>query len=157
MGIKEVREYFRAMGMEERIMELEASTATVPEAAAAHGVQPGQIGKTLSFKVDDEPILIVVAGDVKVANAKYKAFFSKKAKMLSADEVLEYTGHAVGGVCPFGLPVDMPVYLDISLKRFDEVIPAAGSHNSSIRLSIVELERYSGFREWVDVCRTLAG
>jgi len=155
MGIKEVREYFRGRGMEGRIMELKTSTATVPLAAAAHGVQPGQIGKTLSFKVGDESLLIVVAGDVKIANAKYKARFSKKAKMLSADEVLEYTGHAVGGVCPFGLPEEMPVYLDVSLKRFDEVIPAAGSSDSSIRLSIAELEEYSGFREWVDVCKSV--
>ncbi len=153
MALKQVRAFFRNLGIEERIMELDVSTATVAEAALAHSVRPGQIGKTLSFRIEDESLLIVVSGDVKIANAKYKARFSKKAKMLNADEVLRYTGHAIGGVCPFGLPGGIPVYLDKSLKRFKEVIPAAGSHNSSIRLTIKELEQYSGFQDWVDVCK----
>ena len=133
-------------------MELNEPTPTVATAAAAHGVEPGRIGKTLSFKLDGGPILIVTAGDAKISNAKYKARFAKKARMLSAEEVVEHTGHPVGGVCPFGLPKRLPVYLDASLRRFEESIPAAGSLNSSIRLTLEELERYSGAVEWVDVC-----
>ncbi len=152
MAIEQVKNYFKEFGQEHRIMELDESTATVATAAAAHGVEPGQIGKTLSFKLEEEPILIVTAGDAKISNSKYKARFSKKAKMLNAEEVLEHTGHPVGGVCPFGLPKKLPVYLDISLRRFEEVIPAAGSLNSSIKLTLEELEDYSNALEWVDVC-----
>ncbi len=153
MSIEAVRAYFARKNMENRIMELEQTTATVADAALAHSVEPGQIAKTLSFKLDETPILIVTAGDAKIANARYKARFGTKAKMLNAEEVLEHTGHAVGGVCPFGLKKTLAVYLDESLRRFTEVIPAAGSHNSSIRLSIAELEKYSAVTEWVDVCR----
>jgi prolyl-tRNA editing enzyme YbaK/EbsC (Cys-tRNA(Pro) deacylase) len=152
MALKEVLSYFSELNMEDRVLELASTTATVPDASLAHGVPPGQIGKTLSFKIDSEPILIVVAGDAKISNKKYKARFSAKARMLNADEVAEHTGHPVGGVCPFGLPGEIAVYLDISLKRFDEVIPAAGSHNSSIKLSLDELERYSNAQGWIDVC-----
>ena len=109
--------------------------------------------KTLSFKIDDTPILIVVAGQAKIDNKKYKGYFSKKAKMLNKDEALEFTGHAIGGVCPFGLKQPMDVYLDISLKKHTEVIPAAGDKYSSIRLTIDELEKYSNCKAWIDVCK----
>lgn len=154
MALDEVVSYFSKWDMEDRIMELELTTATVDDASVAHGVAPGQIGKTLSFKIGDIPILIVVAGDTKISNKKYKNRFSTKARMLSADEVVEYTGHRIGGVCPFGLPNEIEVYLDVSLKRFKEVIPAAGSSNSSIRLNLEELEKFSNSRDWIDVCET---
>ena len=142
--------------MEGRIMELEFTTATVADASLAHGVVEGQIGKTLSFRCGEELILIVVAGDAKISNKKYKSHFSRKAKMLSAEEVLNYTGHPVGGVCPFGLPRKLNVYLDVSLQRFQEVIPAAGSHNSSIKLSIEELTRFSDSKGWIDVSEIIS-
>lgn len=153
MSLEAVRDYFSEFGMEDRVMVLEHSTATVEEAARAHGVDPDQIGKTLSFKLDGNPILIVVAGKAKIDNKKYKARFSKKAKMLSKDEALEHTGHAIGGVCPFGLIKPVDVYLDVSLKKHAEVIPAAGDRHSSIRLTIEELETYANCKEWIDVCK----
>ena len=153
MSVEAVIEYFSQFNMEDRVMVLADSTATVEEAAKAHGVDPDQIGKTLSFKLNEEPILIVVAGKAKIDNKKYKNCFSKKAKMLNKDEVLKYTGHAIGGVCPFSLPNPIDVYLDISLKRHSEIIPAAGDSFSSIRLKIVELEKYSNYKNWVDVCK----
>ena len=153
MSVEAVKKYFSKYSMDDRVMVLADSTATVEEAAKAHGVDPDQIGKTLSFKLNEEPILIVVAGEARIDNKKYKKCFSKKAKMLNQDEVLEYTGHAIGGVCPFGLPKIIDVYLDISLKRHSEIIPAAGDSFSSIRLSMAELERYSNYKNWVDVCK----
>ena len=153
MSTQAVIEYFSQYNMDQRVMVLEASTATVEEAAQAHGVDPDQIGKTLSFKLGETPILIVVAGKAKIDNKKYKAYFSKKAKMLSKDEALEHTGHAVGGVCPFGLKHPMDVYLDVSLKAHSEIIPAAGDRNSSIRLTLNELETYSNCKDWIDVCK----
>ncbi len=153
MSLDAVKTYFAKFGMEERIMVLSQSTATVDEAAAAHGVDPDQIGKTLSFKLDEGPILIVVAGRARIDNKKYKQVFSKKAKMLSRDEALAYTGHGIGGVCPFGLPGPVDVFLDVSLKAHREIIPAAGDTNASIRLTLEELERYSNAKGWVDVCQ----
>ena len=153
MSVEAVIEYFSQFNMNDRVMVLADSTATVEEAAKAHGVDPDQIGKTLSFKLNEEPILIVVAGKAKIDNKKYKNCFSKKAKMLNKDEVLKYTGHAIGGVCPFGLPNPIDVYLDISLKKHSEIIPAAGDSFSSIRLKIVELEKYSKYKNWIDVCK----
>lgn len=153
MSLEAVKEYFSEYQMDHRIMVLDTSTATVEEAALAHGVDQDQIGKTLSFKLDDKPILIVVAGKAKIDNQKYKSTFSKKAKMLDRQEALDYTGHAIGGVCPFGLKNPVDVYLDISLKRHQEIIPAAGDQNSSIRLTLYELEKYSNCKEWVDVCK----
>lgn len=153
MSLEAVREYFSEFKMDHRIMVLETSTATVEEAAEAHQVDPDQIGKTLSFKLEGRPILIVVAGTAKIDNKKYKSHFSKKAKMLKPEEALEHTGHAIGGVCPFGLKEPMDVYLDISLKKHQEIIPAAGDHKSSIRLTLEELERYANSKGWVDVCR----
>ena len=153
MSLEAVIEYFSEYNMAHRVMVLEKSTATVEEAARAHGVDPDQIGKTLSFKIDEIPILIVVAGKAKIDNKKYKGHFSKKAKMLSKDEVLEHTGHNIGGVCPFGLNKPIDVYLDVSLKKHKKVIPAAGDRYASIRLTAEELEKYSNCKEWVDVCK----
>ncbi|KAE9634926.1 MAG: YbaK/prolyl-tRNA synthetase associated region [Defluviitaleaceae bacterium] len=153
MAIEKVREYFSQWGMEDRILEFDVSSATVELASQAVGCEPKRIAKTLSFMVDGKPILIVVAGDARIDNAKYKAQFSAKAKMLTPDQVLELVGHAVGGVCPFGIPDDVMVYLDKSLKRFETVFPACGSSNSAIELSIEELEKYSNYSAWVDVCR----
>lgn len=153
MAIERVREYFDQFGMTDRIREFDESSATVAEAAHAVGCEPAHIAKTLSFKVGDQPILIVAAGDAKVANPKYKARFGAKAKMLTPDEAVEMVGHAVGGVCPFGINDGVRVFLDESLKRFDTVYPAAGSGNSAIGLTLDELERYSGSEAWVDVCK----
>lgn len=153
MAIEKVWTYFREHGMAERIQEFDVSSATVELATKALHCEPQRIAKTLSFMVGDEAILIVTVGDAKVDNPKYKAKFGKKAKMLSADEVETLVGHAVGGVCPFAVNEGVKVYLDMSLKRFDTVLPACGSSNSAIELSIPELEEYSGYREWVDVCK----
>jgi len=153
MSIEKVRAYFRQFDMEERILEFPVSSATVELAAQAVGCAPQRIAKTLSFMVDKMPILIVAAGDAKIDNPKYKARFSQKAKMLSFDQAAELIGHAVGGVCPFAVNEGVRVYLDESLKRFGTVFPACGSSNSAIELTIPELERYSGFECWIDVCK----
>ncbi len=153
MAIERVKEYFKQYGMEERIKELSESSATVELAAQALHCEPERIAKSLSFMVNDKPILVICAGDVKVDNAKYKATFATKAKMLSADETQALIGHAVGGVCPFGINEGVTVYLDESLKRFSTVFPACGSANSAIELTIPEIEQYSGATEWVDVCK----
>lgn len=153
MSIERVKEHFRKYGMENRIREFDVSSATVELAAAALDCEPYRIAKTLSFMIEDKAVLIVTAGDAKIDNAKYKARFHTKAKMLAPDTVEAMVGHAVGGVCPFGIKEGVTVYLDESLKRFKTVFPACGSDNSAIELSIEELERYSGFKEWVDVCK----
>lgn len=153
MAIEKVKAYFREYGMEERIQEFDVSSATVELAAKALHCEPQRIAKTLSFMVENEAVLILTAGDVKIDNPKYKAKFGKKAKMLSLDEVETLVGHAVGGVCPFAVNEGVIVYLDISLKRFETVFPACGSSNSAIELTIPELEKYSGYAEWVDVCK----
>jgi prolyl-tRNA editing enzyme YbaK/EbsC (Cys-tRNA(Pro) deacylase) len=153
MSLKAVKEYFSDFKMDHRIMVLDISTATVEEAANAHKVDPDQIGKTLSFNLENKPILIVVAGTAKIDNKKYKSHFSKKAKMLKPEEALEHTGHAIGGICPFGLKKPVDVYLDISLRKHSEIIPAAGDQNSSIRLTLKELEKYSNCIDWIDVCK----
>ena len=153
MAIEKVKAYFREYGMEERIQEFDVSSATVELAAKALHCEPQRIAKTLSFMVENEAVLIVTAGDAKIDNPKYKAKFGKKAKMLSLDEVKTLVGHAVGGVCPFAVNKGVIVYLDISLKRFETVFPACGSSNSAIELTIPELEKYSGYAEWVDVCK----
>ena len=154
MAIEKVREYFRGLGMEDRVIEFAASSATVELAAEAAGTEPCRIAKTLSFMVGDAPILIVAAGDAKIDNAKYKARFAAKAKMLSFDEVEPLIGHGVGGVCPFAINEGVTVYLDESLRRFETVFPACGSSNSAIELTCDELERYScAFVEWVNVCK----
>ena len=153
MSIEKVRAYFAAYGMEDRVLEFDVSSATVELAAQALGVDGSRIAKTLSFLVGDGCILIVAAGDAKVDNRKYKDRFGAKAKMLPHDAVPEYIGHAVGGVCPFAVKEGVKVYLDESLRRFETVFPACGSSNSAIELTIPELEKYSGFCEWVDVCK----
>lgn len=153
MSIVKVREYFKKLNMEDRVLEFEVSSATVELAAEALHCEPCRIAKSLSFNVNDEPVLVIAAGDAKIDNAKYKAFFHKKAKMLSPDEVVEKIGHAVGGVCPFGINEGVKVYLDKSLQRFETVFPACGSSNSAIELTIPELEKYSNYIMWVDVCK----
>jgi prolyl-tRNA editing enzyme YbaK/EbsC (Cys-tRNA(Pro) deacylase) len=151
MSIEKVRAYFREKGMEDRILEFDVSSATVELAAQALHCEPCRIAKTLSFQVDDQAILIVMAGDARIDNAKYKATFGVKAKMLGAEEVEAKIGHRVGGVCPFAVPPTVAVYLDQSLTRFTTVFPACGSSNSAIELTIPELERVCDYRAWVDV------
>lgn len=153
MAIEKVKAYFNQWNMEDKILEFEVSSATVDLAAIALGCEPERIAKTLSFKGHEGCILIVTAGDAKIDNRKYKEKFGLKAKMLTPDEVDELVGHAVGGVCPFGIKPGVPVYLDNSLKRFHTVFPACGSSNSAIELTIPELEMYSNYIEWVDVCK----
>lgn len=153
MAIEKVRMYFREQGIEDRVQEFDVSSATVELAAEALHCAPQRIAKTLSFMVGEQAILIVTAGDVKIDNAKYKARFGKKAKMLSPEEVETLVGHAVGGVCPFAVNGGVEVYLDVSLKRFGTVFPACGSANSAIEFTIPELEKYSGYVSWVDVCK----
>lgn len=153
MSVEKVKEYFKKYNIENRIQEFKESSATVELAAKALNCKPEKIAKTLSFKIEDKPILIVVAGDARIDNSKYKAQFGKKAKMLTQDEVLELIGHPVGGVCPFAINEGVDVYLDKSLKRFENVYPACGSSNSAIQLSIEELEKYSNYNLWVDVCK----
>lgn len=153
MAIEKVREYFKGFGMEDRILEFDVSSATVELAAQAVGCEPERIAKTLSFMLPEGPILIVAAGDAKVDNRKFKDQFHTKAKMLTPDEVVELVGHAIGGVCPFGINEGVTVYLDESLKRFETVFPACGSSNSAIELTIPDLEKYSGYSAWIDVCK----
>ncbi len=149
------KEHLDKYGMGELVSEFDVSSATVGEAAIAVGVTEGEIAKTLSFLVDEKPILIVVAGDVKIDNAKYKARFHAKAKMIPFENVEELIGHAVGGVCPFGINEGVEVYLDDSLRRFEIVYPACGSSNSAVKMTIPQLEEASVFNEWVDVCKSV--
>lgn len=153
VAFERAKAYLTQFGLEDRVMEFDVSSATVELAAEAVGCEPAHIAKTLSFKVDDQCILIVAAGDAKVDNKKYKAQFHTKAKMLSFEEVEELTGHAVGGVCPFGVKAGVRVFLDVSLKRFEIVYPACGSSNSAVKLTIEELEKASGYESWIDVCK----
>ncbi|MPN22840.1 hypothetical protein SDC9_170224 [bioreactor metagenome] len=153
MAIQKVREYFNQFGMEGRILEFEVSSATVALAAQALNCEPDRIAKTLSFRVGEDCILIVTAGGAKIDNAKYKAQFHTKAKMLTHEEAVELVGHAVGGVCPFGVKDGVTAYLDVSLKAYQTVFPACGSDNSAIELTIDELEKYSNSQGWIDVCK----
>ena len=153
MSIDRVKAYFEKYNMSHRIQEFEVSSATVELAALALNCEGCRIAKSLTFKVADQPIMIVVAGDAKIDNAKYKAQFATKAKMLTAEEAVELIGDAVGGVCPFAVNDGVTIYLDESLKRFETVFPACGSSNSAIELTIEELEKYSGFTEWINVCK----
>ncbi|MDE7260451.1 MAG: YbaK/EbsC family protein [Oscillospiraceae bacterium] len=153
MSIEKVREYFTRLGIADRVREFEVSSATVELAAQALRCEPCRIAKTLSFMVNGGPILVVMAGDAKIDNPKYKAQFGTKAKMLTPEEAEAMIGHAVGGVCPFGINEGVAVYLDESLKRFATVFPACGSSNSAIELTIGELEQYSGYTAWVSVCK----
>lgn len=153
MSIEKGRAHFRALGMEDRVREFTVSSATVELAAAALGVEGARIAKTLSFKSEDSCVLVLAAGDARIDNRKFKDFFHMKAKMLSPDEVLELVGHPIGGVCPFGINENIPVYLDESLKRFETVFPAVGSANSAIELNLEELFRCSNAKQWIDVCK----
>ena len=154
MSIEKVKQYFKQFELENKIKEFSVSSATVDLAAKALNCEPCRIAKSLSFKIgDSKAVIVVAAGDVRVDNKKFKNFFQKKLKMLSGDEVKSFTGHEIGGVCPFAVNDGTDVYLDISLKRFDTVFPACGSSNSAIEMTMEELEKYSSnFKQWVDVC-----
>lgn len=154
MAFEKAKEYLKQFGLEDRIMVFDTSSATVELAAEAVGCEPARIAKTLSFQVEDHCILIVAAGDARIDNKKYKAQFHTKAKMLAFEDVEELTGHAVGGVCPFGAKEGVTVYLDESLKRFETVYPACGSSNSAVKLTLPELEHASGCKAWIDVCKS---
>lgn len=153
MSIEKVKAYFAQYGMQDRVLEFPVSSATVELAAQALHCEPCHIAKTLSFMVGASPVLIVTAGDAKIDNHKYKAQFGTKAKMLTPEQAETLVGHAVGGVCPFAVQPGVQVYLDVSLRRFRTVFPACGSSNSAIELTIPELEQYSGYQAWVDVCK----
>ena len=153
MSIKLVREYFKDLGIDDRIQEFDVSSATVELAAKALDVEAERIAKTLSFKKDDSCILVVTAGDARIDNSKFKKKFHMKAKMLTLEEVDRIVGHSVGGVCPFAINTNIPVYLDESLNRFNTIFPACGSSNSAIELTCDELYKYSNSLEWVDVCK----
>ncbi|MFL0245724.1 YbaK/EbsC family protein [Candidatus Clostridium stratigraminis] len=153
MAIDRVRESLKDFGRDKDILEFETSSATVELAAIALDVEPARIAKTISLKSGESALLVVTAGDAKIDNSKFKNEFGFKAKMLSPEEVLELTGHAIGGVCPFGLKNNIPVFLDLSLKRFTTVFPACGSSNSAIKLTLSEIEEYSKSKKWVDVCK----
>ena len=153
MAIEKVRAHFAKWGLQQKIQELSKSSATVEMASQVLGCEPERIAKTLSFLVNDGAILIVAAGDAKIDNSKYKAIFGTKAKMIAKEDVNELIGHDVGGVCPFGVNEGVAIYLDESLKRFTTVFPACGSSNSAIELTIDELEAYTPYQEWIDVCK----
>lgn len=153
MSIEKAKAYLAERGFLDHVIELAASTATVAEAAQALGVQPGMIAKTMSFLQGDKAVLILTEGTAKVDNRKYKDIFHTKAKMIPFEDVERLVGHAPGGVCPFGVPDDVDVYLDESLRQFDTVYPAAGNDHSAVRLTLPELERAAGAKGWVDVCK----
>jgi prolyl-tRNA editing enzyme YbaK/EbsC (Cys-tRNA(Pro) deacylase) len=152
MSLESVRAFFSQNAPDIEIIEMTTSTATVPQAAEAHGVQPGRIAKTLSLRVGERSFLVVTRGDARLDNRKIKATFGGKASMLNAEQVHSLTGHPVGGVCPFGLATPLPVYCDISLKAFDEVVPAAGSTHTAVRICPVRMAELVG-ADWVDVCQ----
>lgn len=153
MSFEKVKNYFEGLGLGNRIKTFEDSSATVEMAARAIGCEVGQIAKTLSFLVSELPVLIVADGNVRIDNRKFKAFFHQKPKMIPGELVNEYTGHDSGGVCPFEVRPDVKIYLDVSLKNNDIIYPGAGSGNSIVELSVGELEKYSGYEQWVDVCK----
>ena len=155
MSVESVRSYFKTNHINKEIIEFPVSSATVELAAQAAGVEPARIAKTLSFytKEKDAAILIVTAGDMKIDNSKFKHSFGMKAKMLAPEDVEPLTGHAIGGVCPFANPDTVKVYLDVSMKRFDTVFPAAGSGNSAVEMTCGELEKAARSNEWIDVCK----
>jgi prolyl-tRNA editing enzyme YbaK/EbsC (Cys-tRNA(Pro) deacylase) len=154
VSLESVKAHFQQWNREKDVMEFETSSATVELAANAIGVAPARIAKTLSFRGEgDKAILVVSAGDAKIDNKKFRETFGFKARMLNPDEVLEQTGHAIGGVCPFGLKNELDVYLDVSLKRFETVFPACGSTNSAIELTCAEIFQFSFAKGWVDVCK----
>ncbi|MBR7092797.1 MAG: YbaK/EbsC family protein [Clostridia bacterium] len=153
MSFEAAYAHLKNCGLADAVRQFTISSATVELAAQALGCEPARIAKTLAFLRGDGCVLVVAAGDARIDNAKFKAFFGCKASMLSPDRVLAETGHAVGGVCPFGIPAHIPVYLDASLKRFETVYPACGSGDSAVALSIPQLEQAAGTRQWIDVCK----
>ena len=153
MSLEKAKDYLKQFGKDKNIMEFAQSTATVELAAQALGVIPARIAKTLSFKTENGCILIVTAGDTRIDNKKYKTFFGTKAKMLTPEEVIEHIGHAIGGVCPFGVKEKIDIFCDVSMQRFDTVFPACGSPNSAIELTCDELFNISQAKEWVDICK----
>lgn len=153
MALEKVISYFDRVGLKDRVKVFEQSSATVELAALAVGCEPAHIAKTMSFLQGDKAILIVTAGDARIENKKYKALFHQKAKMIPWDDVENYIGHAPGGVCPFEIKEGVDTYLDVSLKRFETVYPAAGSDNSAVALSIEELEKHSNSLGWIDICK----
>lgn len=155
MAFEKAKAYLEEKGFGDRVQEFEVSSATVELAAIAVGTEPARIAKSLTFLVEDKPVMIICAGDVKIDNSKYKGMFHTKAKMLTPQQVEEMIGHAVGGVCPFGIKDGVSVYLDESMKRFDTVYPACGSSNSAVKLTCEELEKLSGSLGWIDVCKLM--
>ena len=153
MSFERVKQYFQSANAADHLLTFEASSATVELAAQAVGCEPARIAKTLSFLTEEGPVLIVAAGDVKIDNQKYKAYFHQKARMIPSDEVEAYIGHEPGGVCPFAVKDGVRVFLDASLQRFDTVYPAAGSPNSAAKLTLKELETLSQCCHWIDVCK----
>jgi prolyl-tRNA editing enzyme YbaK/EbsC (Cys-tRNA(Pro) deacylase) len=152
MSLETVRAFLSASAPDIDIIETEMSSATVAQAAEAHGVDPAQIAKTICLRLDDAPILVVAGGLARLDNRKFKDTFGTKARLLNAEEVVEATSHPVGGVCPFGLPSPLRIYCDVSLKQFDEVVPAAGSTNSAVRIATDRLAELTK-ATWVDVCQ----
>lgn len=155
MSLEKARDYLKKFNLEDRIMEFTTSSATVVEAAKALNCEAKEIAKTLSFFINDEPILIVVSGDKKIDNSKFKNEFNVKAKMIPYEDVEKYIDHKAGGVCPFGINENVKVYLDESLKRFNIIYPACGSSNSAVKLTIDELEKTSNYTKWVNVCKDM--
>lgn len=153
MSLEKAKEHLKKYKLDQNIMEFTTSSATVQQAAIALNCTEGEIAKTLSFLVEEKPILIVVAGDTKIDNSRYKAEFHKKAKMIPYEKVEELIGHQVGGVCPFGVNEGVEVYLDKSLQKYKTVYPASGSDSSAVKLTIQELEQASNYQKWIDVCK----
>ena len=157
MAFDKAKAYLEEKGFGDRVKEFEVSSATVELAAIAVGTEPARIAKSLTFMVEDKPVMIICAGDVKIDNSKYKGMFHTKAKMLTPEQVENLIGHAIGGVCPFGIKEGVDVYLDESMKRFDTIYPACGSSNSAVKLTCEELEMLSGSLGWIDVCKLVEG
>ena len=155
MSLEKAKEYLKEYSLDNKVMEFEVSSATVEQAAKALNCEEQEIAKTLSFIIGGKPILIVVAGDSKVDNGKYKSEFHTKAKMIPFDEVENMIGHSVGGVCPFGVNEGVVIYLDNSLKRLETIYPACGSSNSAIKLTLDQLEKITNYEKWVDVCKEI--
>ena len=153
MSLEKAKKYLEERGYGDRIRVFDVSSATVELAAKAVGTEPARIAKSLTFLVEDHPVMVLCAGDAKVNNRKYKDYFHTKAKMLTPEQVHDMIGHDIGGVCPFGVPDNVKVYLDVSMKRFDVVYPACGSANSAVVLTLEDLENVSGYIEWIDICK----
>ncbi|MBO6119088.1 MAG: YbaK/EbsC family protein [Lachnospiraceae bacterium] len=153
MSIEKAKNYLKQYNLDDRVMEFSISSATVKDAAIAVGCAEDEIAKSLTFLVNDEPIMILTSGNSKIDNAKYKSEFHTKAKMIPFEDVEKYIGYAVGGICPFGINDNVKVYLDVSLKKYDIVYPAAGTDKSAVKLTIAELENTSKYIKWIDVCK----